>query len=187
MCALLKGRHHMFETTGKITREVMEEILAHKRTKFRTIMIWAVFAVGLIYLLVALFKQDWFGAAMAAIMAYLGYNALFARPRKWMKAQLDALETYKTDGISYKTSYANDCVNITCLTNGWKGTLAYSNFKRGMETEEYLVLFTFKDEYVITFKKQLSSYDVYRLKEHLKKKLPKKFRWTCQCEDSAPN
>lgn len=167
----------MFETTGKITEEVMEEILANKRPKFRTVMIWIVFIVGLIYILVALFLRDWFGAAMAVIMAYLGYNALFARPRKWRTAHANICEQYKIDGLEYKTSYENDCIKILCLTNGWKGTLAYSNFRRGLETDKYIVLFTFKDEYIVTFKRQLSTYDQGKLKEHLKKKLPKKFRW----------
>ena len=168
----------MFETTGKITREVIEEILSLRRSLFRKIMLWVVFLAGLCYIIVALFLQDWFGAAMAAFMAFLGYYALFIRPRKWLKTQLDALEKNHSEGLEYKISYEDDCIRIHCLTNGWKGTLAYSNFRRGLETDKYIVLFTFKDEYTVTFKNQLVYNDQQRLKKHLKNKLPKRFRWT---------
>ena len=168
----------MFETTGKITQEVLDDILKYRRPKFRTVMLWIIFIVGLAYIIVALFLQDWFGAAMAAFMAYLGYYALFIRPKKWMKTQQEAMRKNNSEWLEYKTSYENDCIRIFCMTNGWKGTLAYSNFKRGLETDKYIVLFTFKDEYIVTFKRQLTPYEQEKLKEHLKKKLPKKFKWT---------
>lgn len=167
----------MYKTTGKINEDLLQEIVKKRRSTLQTIMIWVVFIVGLAYILVALYIRDWFGLVMAIIMAFLGYNALFRRPAKWLKAQRELLAA-NNGALEYTTSYEENCISIFCHNNGWKGTLAYSNFKRGMRTDDHIVLFTFKDEYVVTFLKQLAPRDQQLLREHLAKKLPKKFRWS---------
>lgn len=167
----------MYKTTGHIDEELLREILSNRRSTLRTVMIWVVFILGLLYILVALFLRDWFGAVMAAIMAFLGYYALFRRPAKWITFQRSVL-TSAGGSLEYTVSYENDCISILCHNNGWKGTLAYSNFKSGLRTDRLLVLFTFKDEYVVTFLRQLPPRDQKLLREHLFRKLPKRFRWS---------
>lgn len=171
----------MYKTTGRIDEDLLQEILKNRRSTFQTVTIWAVFVVGLAYILVALFQRDWFGAVMAAIMAFLGYYALFRRPAKWLAAQRSVLKD-AGGTIEYTVSYEDDCVSIHNHNTGWKGTLAYVNFRKGMRTDRLIVLFTFKDEYVVTFLNQLTPTQQEQLLEHLKKKLPhkflKRFRWS---------
>lgn len=172
----------MFKTTGHIDEDLLREILANRRSTLRTVMIWVIFVLGLLYILVALFLRDWFGASMAAIMAFLGYYALFRRPAKWLAFQRSVLSA-AGGSLEYTVSYENDCIRILCHNNGWKGTLAYSNFKSGLRTDRLIVLFTFKDEYVVTFLRQLTPRDQELLREHLSKKLPGRFRWSVHTKD----
>ena len=172
----------MYETTGKIDEDVLVEIQANRHSRIQMIALWAIFIGAFVYVLVAAFQKDGFGAVMAFIMLFLAVRALWMRPQKWMKIQLQALEANKTGSLEFTTSYGEDAVNIWCRTNGWKGTLAYSNFVKGIETDNLIVLFTFKQEYVVTWKKQLAPHQIEALKEHLNRKFSgrkffKRFKW----------
>ena len=172
----------MYETTGKIDRSVLEKIQKCRKSPVQKVALWAVLILGVVYLFIAASQKDTFGIVMAAIMAFLGFRAVWIRPEKWMKIQEEALAANNTDALEFTTSYAEDCVNIWCRTSGWKGTLAYSNFTKGVETDDLLVLFTFKGEYVVTWKNQLTPARQKDLKKLLTKKfsgrkLFKRFKW----------
>lgn len=167
----------MYETRGAIDKDVLQSICDHRLKRYQKAVLYVVFGGGLAYLVAGFFSRDPFGAFMGGLMALAGAYACFYRPRKWMRIQQSALDANHTDHLTYTVSYADDHVKIRCETNGWNGTLAYSNFTKAVETDELFVLFTFKQEYVVTFKKQLGEYGCGELKKFLQTRLPRRFRW----------
>ncbi|MDO4488550.1 MAG: hypothetical protein Q4B67_05640 [Eubacteriales bacterium] len=166
----------MYKTTGIIDKEVVDKILKKKKPMYKVAMTWLITVAGAVYVVVALMGGDLFGAVMGFIMAALGVNSLFRLPARWKKSQYEAIDA-NGGGISFTTEFTEETIEITNNATREHVSVPLRILRRGLDTDEYIVLFNYREDYALVFKKGLAPHEIEKLKEHINLKTNQKFRW----------